>query len=241
MRLAILFVTMGEDSTFESLDAVKQNSTMEHDLIVWNNGCRDREFIERLNGYTDNVINCTKNQGYLEAINYVFLLCPADAIMILTAGLKPSPGYMELLIKPFEDERVGIVAEYQFPTGAYIQCGEYDIPEGIDVYRRSMLDDIGGLCPSFVVWGTAQTELKLRALKKGWKVIGTPRCSEHENKKGQGKDVFKIDLIAIILLNNNYIFRVIKRMGFDYKWWDKNVLKMARPGDEIKPDDSVLY
>lgn len=240
MRLTILFVTMGEDTTFESLECIRKNTTVPYDLIIWNNGCKDITFQEELEQYTDNVINCTKNQGFLEAINYVFLLCPADLIMVMGAGLRPVPGYAELLMKPFEDERVGISAEFQFPTDCYIECERSNIPEGIDVYRRTMLDDIGCLCTSFVVWGTAQTELKLRAMKKGWKVIGTPRCCSHVNKDGQGKDELKIKTLASIMLHNNYVFRVIDRHDFEYKWWDKNVLKHAQPGDELRADN-ILY
>lgn len=236
---------MGESSTFDSLESIKKDASNAH-ILIWNNGCTDPIFIQRLSEYSDDVFNCTKNQGLLEAMNYVFLTRQAsEYIMLMTAGIQFSEGQVKELLDPFEDEKVGIVAEYQLPIDTLtkwpIECGHGNIPEGIDVYRRSMLDDIGCLCPSFRIWGTAPTELKLRAMNKGWKVMGVRKRARHINIDGQGKEKLGSDTIMNIMFHNNIVMNMILNRDYDYKWWRTNLLDEATDADLNIPTERVLY
>lgn len=232
---------MGEDTALTSLAALRENTPKPYNLIIWNNGCKDPEFIKSLDEFSGNVINCTKNQGLLEAMNYAFITSTDDVVIFTCAGVYPQKGYFERILTPFLDERVGVVAEYQFSTDENVVCGEDNIPEGVEAYSKKMINEIGALCPSFRIWGTAPTELKIRAMKKGWKVIGVSKCARHINREGQGKDKLGSEFVHYLLIHNNYVFNTIKRRGFDYKWWKNDLLLEADSDDLTLDANQVLH
>jgi hypothetical protein len=217
---------MGEDSTFDSLNSLRKHTPEPYELMIWNNG-GDWALYETLQDWSDNVINCTKNHGFNEAVGYALMMAPTDYVGVATAGMEFSEGYMEKMMLPFEDPSVGIVGEYQGHVETYVECGETNIPEGFDIYRKSLVNHLGGLCPSFIVWGTSTFEFKLRALRHGWKVIGTPKLTKHINVEGQGKDTLPIDTLTRIRFHNNIVLKVIEGMGFNYKWWRNDLRHIA--------------
>jgi len=243
-RLTIVFVTMGETTTEPSLQVLRKEAP-DHHVVIWNNGCVDPDFVQMLNNYSHDVINCTRNQGLLEALNYVFLTSQSDYILFTTAGVNLAEGQIQELMTPFSDPDVGITSEYQLPIdkpmGWPIECGENDIPEGVEIYRRTMLDDIGNLCPSFRIWGTAQTELKIRAMRKGWKVMGIRHRAKHINVEGQGKDLVGKETIQAILLHNNVVMNHILNCDFQYKWWRTDMLANISENDLNIPLGRVMY
>ena len=187
------------------------------------------------------MISCTTNQGLLEAMNYAFINSQSEFILFTCAGVIAHENYFRVNMKPFEDEKVGIVAEYQFPTDEYVECGYDNIPEGIETYRKAMINDIGAMCPSFLTWGTAPTELKYRALAKGWKVIGTSKIATHNNKEGEGKDLVGDDKIRQIMLQNNVVFNIIKNRDYNYDWWRTDMLDESVEDDYVFMADRLLY
>lgn len=234
LSTTILFVTMGEDTTIDSLNSVLRYAKKPYNLLVWNNGANG-VFPSELGKYSDNVINCTKNQGLLEAMGYAFLMSLDDVVILTCAGLFWQENTYESLLAPFEDEKVGIVAEYQFPTEENVLCTREDIPEGVEAYGKKMINEIGSLCPSFKTWGTSPTELKIRAMRRGWKVIGIPKCVTHINRDGQGKETVDKELFGNTVLYNNFVFNIIEGKGFDYPWWRTDIFKQGREEDYELP------
>lgn len=136
----------------------------------------------------------------------------ADVLVFLNDDTEPPAGWLDGLLAPFSDPRVGIVGcRLVYPTGNLQHAGIYlDTPNGVltaynhtteqpsglveavtgacMAVRRECWDDLGGFDVGFVN-GYEDVDLCLRAAKEGWTVHYTADVTvvHHESQSGQAR------------------------------------------------------
>lgn len=144
------------------------------------------------------------NAGFGVAVNHGIAAATGEWIALLNNDAAPMPGWVETAMRSVKDGRTGMVTckilrmrqpdrldkvgHLMFPDGlnrglgtGELDDGQYDalaeslFPDGAaGLYRKSMLDEIGGFDPHLFAYGD-DSELGMRARWRGWQCVPSPR------------------------------------------------------------------
>jgi GT2 family glycosyltransferase len=199
--VAIPTLNAGEP-LFRCLTALSAQTWRDFEVIVIDNG--DAERIEELQPIPFRVLRPVRNIGFGAAINLAIQNSSAPWIATLNDDTEPEPDWLRNLVCPMQaDSRVGMCASRIRLTGqgwldsagmlicsdgSSKQRGHLDaasaFPAAEDVlcpsgcaalYRRSMLDEIGGFDEDFFLY-CEDTDLGLRAQWAGWRCVYSPEA-----------------------------------------------------------------
>jgi GT2 family glycosyltransferase len=198
----------------ECLEALERQTRRDFEVIVIDNsgqGLARRNAAAR----GARVIENSRNVGFGAAINQAMQASDAPYLATLNDDAAPHPGWLDALVQALEDrpdagmcasavrlfgeERLDSAGMLIARDGSSKQRGHGKPPEDFPVleeallpsgsaalYRRSMLDEIGGFDEDFFLY-CEDTDLGLRARWAGWKCLFAPDAAvEHHYSHSAG-------------------------------------------------------
>jgi len=178
------------------------------------------------------VDNKNKNEGgFSKNVNRGVKLATGDVLILLNSDVIPHKGFLEPLLKHFEDEQVFAIGcmDESIEDGKTVlrgrgvgkwqrgflthQAGKLDkhntlwVSGGSGAFRKSAWDKLQGLDPLYNPFYWEDIDLSYRAIKSGYKTIFEPKSVvTHEHEKGAIKSKFKSDLVKKITYRNQFTF-----------------------------------
>jgi len=223
------------------LDAVKEYKKGSVEIIIPNDPSTDnskkviKDFIESITekhivGKTIENIN-KKEAGFSKNVNRGVGIATGDILILLNSDVAPHKGFLEPLLKHFEEGivfGVGCMDESiengetvlrgrgvgKWRRGFLIHNkGENDknntlwVSCGSGAFRKSIWDKLGGLDPLFNPFYWEDIDISYRALKAGYSLIFEPESRvRHEHETGAIKTKFKANQIKKIVYRNQFTF-----------------------------------
>ena len=176
------------------------------------------------------VIAREQNGGFSAAVNDGIRACECDFVALLNNDVEVTPGFLDPILPMFEDEalfavspRIMLPARGNVDEGCksgYWHHGVFYTTQrqGVDqitpvlyangcaaVYRRSMLEELGGFDEAYSPFYWEDTDLGYRAWKRGWESLYQPASSVvHQHSAS----ISRLDPIRTrrIQLRNAYMF-----------------------------------
>jgi len=214
--VSVVIPTLAADSRLrECLEALGRQTRRDFEVIVVDNSGQGRARGNGLPPGV-RVIENQHNAGYGIAINQGYQASAAAYIASLNDDAVPHPGWLDALVRALEQRpdagmcasQVRLFGETRLDSagmlvardGSSKQRGHGRPPEDFPVaeetlfpsgsaalYRRSMLDDIGGFDEHFFLY-CEDTDLGLRARWAGWKCLYVPEAVvEHHYSHSAGR------------------------------------------------------
>ena len=217
------------------LSSLAAQSYSGFEVVVVDNGSKDGscEYIEANYPWVRLVKN-DENLGFAGGTNAGIRAAKGDYILTLNNDTRADNRFIEELIRPMADPRVGVcAAKMLFADGRINSAGicvsrsgaawdrgmfepdrgQYDLVEevfgacaGAALYRKKMLDDIGLFDEDFFLY-LEDVDLAMRARLAGWKCIYVPRAKvvhHHGGTAGVGSD------LAVYYGNRNILWYPVK-------------------------------
>lgn len=172
-----------------------------------------------------------KNLGFSSAVNKGVSKADSDIIILLNTDVYPQKGFLEPLLKNFEQENVFAVGCLEksiegkniilrgrgigkWEKGFLIhRRGEIDKTNtlwasgGSSAFRKSIWEKLGGLNELYNPFYYEDIDLSYRALKSGYKVLFESKSVVfHEHEKGAIKEKYTQTQIKTITYRNQFIF-----------------------------------
>lgn len=177
MKYSIVITTYNhlEDCLKPCINSIiKYTNLSDTEVIISAGGCKEdtKEYVKSL-GIPFKLVWEEKGLGYTKAINagikeaigeYLILL--ADDTLILANN------WIDLLVKPFSDSKVGITGPVKF----YLNCGgrKEGIASWCTMIKKSVFDKIGLFDEVFSPFSCEDIEFSFRAVKNGYKLVQVP-------------------------------------------------------------------
>ncbi len=172
-----------------------------------------------------------KNLGFSSTVNNGAAHASGDILLLLNTDVYPEKGFLEPLLKHFEDSQIfavgcmdkSIEGEKVVLRGRGLgswqrgflvhRRGEVNkistlwVSGGSGAFRKSVWDKLGGLNPLYNPFYWEDIDLSYRAQKSGYKVLFEPESSVfHEHDKGAIKSSYSSFKIKTIAYRNQFIF-----------------------------------
>jgi GT2 family glycosyltransferase/glycosyltransferase involved in cell wall biosynthesis len=191
--------------TYACLRSVAEHTTAPFELIVVDNHSTDAtpELLRAMGGIT--VITNDTNEVFVNACNQAAAQARGQYILLLNNDTEVSPGWLEALLEPMEDERTGIVGgKLVYPDGRLQEAGgiiwrdgtgcnyghgddpdlpQYNYRKAVDycsgaclLVRRSLWETLGGFDTRYAPAYYEDTDLCFAARDLHYKVIYQPRA-----------------------------------------------------------------
>jgi hypothetical protein len=229
MKLQIFIVTAGNDVVFETLESLKAIK-IPHETCVWYHPLDERfkieaDFFTRLTSYTDDVIMATKNQGCPPAFGYGLVYKKYDYFLHLDDDLVVLDGAVEKMLKLHDFYRrlgfVGEGIESDKMAVTYEINNIKNLPDWGGIFTRECINEIGSRGAMFPKYGFDFTELQIRAMTRGWKVINHKGFFKHGGSHKHGHETrAKMTDLPEIHGQSFATFRILEAMNFsNYNWW----------------------
>lgn len=147
-----------------------------------------------------NVVERTANGGFAAAVNDGIRATKQEFVVVINNDVEVTPGFLDPLLPIFDDDSVFAAAPRMLlpalggvddgaKTGAWHHGMFYaahlaDIRDarrviftsgGMSVYRRSMLEKLGGFDEAYSPFYWEDADLSYRAWKRGWRSVYQPR------------------------------------------------------------------
>lgn len=238
-NLRVFFLTVGETSTFESLDALKKHTDCSYKLTIWYDACDrpvDMPFFHKLQEYTDDVILSVSNHYLCTTLGYAMLYLDGDYIMLVPADNIVLPGYMDRfrhVISTTENvacigtARVDDHPDFKFDFDM-IMNGKYFRPDGVMLYPKDAILDIGSISPSFAEYGFPLLEWSDRAAHRGWNQVSCSGIAIEVNGMHEGRE--KNPNLQDEIQQATKTYLKIKDSGYkDFIWWDHRYREKLEP------------
>ena len=226
----ILFVTVGEPFAFETLDALIEYMPVKHKLCIWYDTCGrevDWPYFQKLRTYTDNVILSTQNQATARILGYAMLYLDGDYLMYVPCDNLANPDYYARLMAAIDNtENAGCVGcarvddnpDFKFEFDFIANSRVYR-PDGIMIYPKKTIKDVGGICPSFGEHGFMILEWLERAMSKGWNLVSCSKVAKEIGGMHYGREMNPKTKEEIEYSTKTYL--KIKDSGYkNFIWWD---------------------
>ncbi len=224
----------------ECIVSIKKNTQYPFNIIVVDNGSNDGsvQFLKRLKGIT--LITNQENQGYARACNQGIMVGEGEFVVILNSDIIVSPGWLTSMVNIAKsDKQIGVVGPKMVDernklvgagvtklnqfcssrgTGLVDQVGLFDKTE--DCYsvggacyliNREALRKVGRFDESYFFY-YEETDLSLRMLEKGYRVVYSPEARITHFQEGS-MDVTRPQERS---LRNHYFFE--SQQKFTKKW-----------------------
>lgn len=190
----------GRDLLLRYLLGVQKSFSDTCDLLVVDDSSTDDSLeILKMNFPDVRVIGREKNGGFSHAVNDGIRASAGDFVLLLNSDVEVIPGLLEVLLPLFDDEEVFSVSpsvilphmnnlDEGAKTGRWHHGMFYpDQKQGVTdiipslyttgcaaVYRKSMLDALGGFDEAYSPFYWEDADLGYRAWKRGWKSLYQP-------------------------------------------------------------------
>jgi len=223
------------------LEAVKEYDKGNIEIIIPNDPSTDnskkviKDFIASITekhiiGKTIENTN-KKEAGFSKNVNRGTALATGDILILLNSDVAPHIGFLEPLLKHFEEGivfAVGCMDESiengetvlrgrgigKWKRGFLIhQKGDNDkintlwVSCGSGAFRKSMWDKLGGLDPLYNPFYWEDIDISYRALKAGYRLVFEPESIvRHEHETGAIKTKYKAGHVRKIVFRNQFTF-----------------------------------
>jgi GT2 family glycosyltransferase len=157
------------------LPSIKEN-TKKYNLNVIENG-NEKESLENAILQDFKIV---ENRGYGAACNEGARMGKSEFIVFLNSDLEATPGWLEELLKPFNDKNVAVVGSRLFAVdGIEYPTPEKDMAIGcVFAVRRSIFEKLGGFDEDFFLF-FEETDYCKRAIKAGYRVVRSEARMTH--------------------------------------------------------------
>jgi GT2 family glycosyltransferase len=214
--VSVVIPTLAADERLrECLAALELQTRRDFEVIVVDNSGRGLVKLNQ-SAPQARVISNSRNAGFGEAIDQGIAASGAAYIACLNDDAAPVPGWLDALLSAIESRpdvgmcasQVRLYGESRIDSAGMLVCGdgsskqrahgrapedflvteEVLFPSGsAALYRRAMLDEIGGFDASFFLY-CEDTDLGLRARWAGWKCLYVPQAAvEHHYSHSAGR------------------------------------------------------
>jgi N-acetylglucosaminyl-diphospho-decaprenol L-rhamnosyltransferase len=180
--------------------------TVEHHVIVVDNGSQDDTAeLVRDRFPSVHLVELERNYGFAGGVNRGVEQCEGRFVVLVNNDVECDPPFLEQLVAPFEDERVGMVAglllrpgreavdgyglECDATLAAYPRFADAPYPDtrvhddgllgpsgGAAAYRRDAYSAAGGLDEGTFAY-MEDVDLALRLRDSGWVAVGAPSAT----------------------------------------------------------------
>lgn len=223
--LRVLFLTVGEPVSLASLEALVKRTPQPFKLTVWYDSCGrgvDWDFYRTLTTFTDDVFLLTKNHGTSRALAHTLLYMGGKYVMLVLADTVVQEGYLDRFHFAFSQlERIACAGSFRIkkaPWDFLINSKEF-MPDGVQMFSRAAINDVGGACPAFVGMGMENREWHDRAISRGWNVVTCNGIMEEVGSMHDGRSL-NPNINAEIAESVKTYLR-IKDGGYEgFKWWE---------------------
>jgi GT2 family glycosyltransferase len=212
---SVIIPTLAADAKLrECLEALALQTRRDFEVIVVDNSGRGLAARNATSGVA--VIENARNVGFGEAVNQGIAASRTPFVASLNDDAAPAPGWLAALVAAMESRpdagmcapQVRLYGEGRIDSAGMLVCGDGSskqrghgrLPEDFPVteealfpsgsaalYRRAMLDEIGGFDPTFFLY-CEDTDLGLRARWAGWKCLYVPEAVvEHHYSHSAGR------------------------------------------------------
>lgn len=227
-------MTAGNPTLFETLDSIKENIKVPHELCVWYSSLDinhpiDLDFFNHIRTYTDDVIMATKNQKCPAVSGFMKVYKDYDLLFELADDIYVKPGAVETMLTAYQLlHRVGFTGE---GCRSYLMQYPYQIdsldnfPDWGGILNHEAVNDIGGNCAFFPIYGSDATEWMQRLHLARWKIINYKGLFIHGGKNGKDhetRDALKDN--QIITGESFGKYKICEQLGFQhYGWWRNKI------------------
>lgn len=243
MRATVVIPTLhGGDSLWRCVQALEAQTLAGFEIVLVDNSglgvAREAAQSSRVR-----LIENAENAGFGEAVNQGAAGSAADYICTLNDDAYPRPGWLAALVAAADsDPAVGACASLIllegrdgaidsaglgiYPDGTAKQLGRGATPQDFPavqdalmpsgcaaLYRRSMLEQIGGFDGTYFLYGE-DSDVGLRARLAGWKCLLEPRAVVSHDYSGSAGRASRLKAFYV---ERNRLFTVLKL--FPVSWW----------------------
>jgi len=243
LRASVVIPTLyGGDSLRRCVQALEAQTLTAFEIVIVDNSGRGAAR-EAAQSSRVRLIENAQNLGFGEAINQGAAHSAADYICTLNDDAYPQPGWLAALVDAADsDPTVGacaslILLEGQngavdsaglgiYSDGTAKQLGRGSAPQDYPaarnalmpsgcaaLYRRSMLEQIGGFDGEYFLYGE-DSDVGLRARLAGWKCILEPRAVVAHDYSGSAGRASRLKAFYV---ERNRLFTILKL--FPMAWW----------------------
>ena len=236
LRASVVIPTLhGGDSLRRCIHALEAQTFTDFEIVIVDNSGR-RAAREAVPSSAVRLIENAGNVGFGEAINQGAAASRADYICTLNDDAYPEPGWLAALVAAADsDPAVGMCASLIllegrggaidsaglgiYPDGTTKQAGrgrsaadyaasqETLLPSGCAaLYRRSMLQEIGGFDGEYFLYGE-DSDVGLRARLAGWNCLFEPRAVVSHDYSGSAGRASRLKAFYV---ERNRLYTVLK-------------------------------
>ena len=218
-------ITIGEPVVIETLARLRKFTPEPLDITVWydtrGNGL-DKELFYKMGDFTDDIITTTKLHGQCEAYGFAFLYLHSPWLLLTYADILVKEGYYEKMRKQYDlVPELASVGQAMFDfEGDSKMDDKNNHPDHIYLLNRAVIDQIGGCCPSFRIYGHTPLEWHYRALERGFHYVVLKDLVHVEKDQHEGRDSLPKEIIN----RNTLVLEESMKQGFGHNWWTNNLL-----------------
>ena len=167
-----------------------------HELVIWNNGS-SKEHAENLRSLCDVFMNSSHNMWTSKGFGYALLYLEYEWLIISAPDIVVRDDWWKFVEPHMKRPEVGIIGDCMKPDrelGSWELSNPDSLPDGITLWRKEMINDVGGISPSFGIWGHDLLDLQIRAWNAGWKIVNIHTGLIHTGDGHTGVDAVKKEL-----------------------------------------------
>lgn len=206
MKVSIIIpVRYRLDLTKVCIDSIKKYTTVPYELVLVQE-CEDKEITEYLKSVGGIFVQNVEPKGFAGAMNTGKLVANGDYYCFLNNDVVVIPGWLEEMIKVFEDKQVGLVTP-TLPDTGIVQSVDENKGQDIDfitdptslkgvcfLVSKECLDRIGDWDESFGLGGGDDNDLCIRVLKGGFKLAIARKSFIYHYGSASFRELFKNDI-----------------------------------------------
>jgi GT2 family glycosyltransferase len=242
LRASVVIPTLhGGDSLWRCVQALEAQTLGAFEIVIVDNSGRGAAR-EAAQSSRVRLIENARNAGFGEAINQGAADSAADYICTLNDDAYPQPGWLAALVAAADsDPAVGACASLIllegrggaidsaglgiYPDGTAKQLGRASTPQDYAavqdalmpsgcaaLYRRSMLEQIGGFDGEYFLYGE-DSDVGLRARLAGWTCLLEPRAVVSHDYSGSAGRASRLKAFYV---ERNRLFTVLKLFPANY-------------------------
>lgn len=225
-NLRIFFLTVGEDVSFESLDAIKKHTHQPYKLTIWYDACGrgvNQEFYKRLFDYTDDVILLSQNHGPTMAFANAILYLDGDYVLMVLADTVVQEGYLDKFSFCFgQMHKLACAGSFRVkdPVFDFVLNSMELMPDGVQMFSREAINEVGGVASRFRGMGMENREWHERAVRSGWNVVTCKGIMKEIGTTHDGRSLNQ-NLDSEISESTKTFLKVLDSNWKDFKWWEK--------------------